>query len=95
MYYRIYNWSYIVWSVFNAISTMITIFGTYKIIKTMQELQKINASIKTNYFQLTLHALVLTFNLIPVIIQLFPYAWLTGREWLIVGIMLIVTETLS
>jgi hypothetical protein len=33
------EWSNIIWAVFNTVSTMITIVGIYKIIKTMQELQ--------------------------------------------------------
>jgi hypothetical protein len=49
----------------------------------------------TNYFQLTLHAVVLTLNLILVIIYSLPAVWLNDRQWDIVEIILIVTETTS
>ncbi len=42
------QWSSIIWAVFNIVSTMLTIVGIYKIIKTMEELERNNASIKTN-----------------------------------------------
>ncbi len=75
---QIFEWSSIIWGLFNILSTIVTIVGIYKIMKTMQQLKKSNTSIKTNYLQLTMHALVLTLNLIPVIIDSLPFKWLTS-----------------
>ncbi len=52
--------STIIWGVFNMVSTIVTIVGVYKILHTLHELKKYNPNLKTNYFQLILHALVLT-----------------------------------
>ena len=87
--------SKIVWGVFNTISTMVTIVGIYKIMKTLHQLKMYNLSLKTNYFQLTLHALVLTFNLIPVIVICLPDDWLNSHQWIIIDFILIVTDTMS
>jgi hypothetical protein len=57
----------IIWAVFNLLSTIVTIVGIKKMINTLRELKKFNHNLQTNYFQLTLHALVLTLNLVPVI----------------------------
>jgi hypothetical protein len=61
----------------------------------MQQLKRSKTSIKNNYLQLTMHALVLTLNLTPVIIDSLPFKWLTSFEWSIVEIILIVTETIT
>ncbi len=37
--------------------------------KTLQQLKKYNPNLKTNYFQLSLHALVVSLNLIAVIAE--------------------------
>jgi hypothetical protein len=39
-YNLIYIWCNIIWAAFNTVSTMITIIGIYKILKTMQQLEK-------------------------------------------------------
>ncbi len=64
-------------------------------IHTLRELGKYNPNLKTNYFQLTLHALVLTLNLIPVVQDCLPSAWFTYRQWIIFDIIFIVTDTMS
>ncbi len=64
-------------------------------IYTLNQLKKYNPDLKTNYFQLTLHALVLILNLVPVVLYSLPAAWLTYRQWTIVGIALVVTDTMS
>jgi hypothetical protein len=64
--------SYIIWAVFNTIGTIVTISGIQKIMKTLKELKNNNPIVKTNYFNLTLHALVLTLNLIPTIVICIP-----------------------
>ena len=61
----------------------------------MQELKSKNSGVNTNYFQLTLHAVVLTLNLILVILMCLPGAWLNNRLLIIVDIILIATETIS
>jgi hypothetical protein len=78
-YEPIINLSNIIWSVFNIVSTIITIVGIYKILHTLHQLKKYNPHLKTNYLQLTLHALVLTLNLIPVVILSLPIEFLTSR----------------
>jgi hypothetical protein len=75
----IYVCSYFLWGVFNTISTIVTILGIKKILKSLQQLKRFNPSLKTNYFQLTLHALVLTLNLIPVILYCIPFKGFTNR----------------
>jgi hypothetical protein len=71
--------SNIIWGVFNILSTIVTIVGIYKILHTLHQLKKYNSDLKTNYFQLILHALVLTLNLIPVFLYSLPTPWLTSR----------------
>jgi hypothetical protein len=61
----------------------------------MQQLKRNNTSIKTNNVQLTLHALFLSLNLIPVFTECLPYTWLTDREWEIVDIIYIGIDTIS
>ncbi len=39
-----------IWAFFNTLSTIVTIIGIYKILKTMQQLKKNNPMLKTNYF---------------------------------------------
>ncbi len=84
-----------IWRVFNIVSTMVTIVGIYKIVYTLHQLKKYNSHLKTNYFQLTIHALVLTLNLVPVILISLPYKLFTHRIWAIFDIILNVTETVS
>jgi hypothetical protein len=72
-------WSNIIWAVFNILSTLVTIVGIYKIIHTLHQLKKYNPYLKTNYFQLTLHALVLILNLFPVFLFSLPAEWFTFR----------------
>jgi hypothetical protein len=86
--------SVIIWVVFNTVSTIITIIGINKMLKTMQQLKNNNARIKTNYCQLTLHAFVLTLNLMPMIVLCLPNGWLTHHQLFILGIILIGTESL-
>jgi hypothetical protein len=94
-YYPITDWGNIIWAVFNILSTLLTIVGIYKIFKTLQLLKRYNPCLKTNYFQLTLHAFILTLNLIPVMIVCLPSAWLTPHQWAIFNIILIGTDTMS
>ena len=88
-------WSNLIWGVFNTVSTMVTVVGIYKIMKTMQQLKRKNVSIKSNYFQLTIHAIVVTLNLVSTITLCLPSAWLTYRKSAIFNIIFIVTETIS
>jgi hypothetical protein len=37
-----------IWAVFNMVSTMVTIVGIYKIIRTLREIKKYESNIKTN-----------------------------------------------
>jgi hypothetical protein len=63
-------------------------------IQTLRQLKKYNPDLKTNYFQLTLHALVLILNLVPIVLYSIPDPWLTPKNWTVIGIALIVTETM-
>jgi hypothetical protein len=48
MFDPIVYWSIIIWAVFNMVSTMVTIVGFYKIIRTLREIKEYNPNIKTN-----------------------------------------------
>jgi hypothetical protein len=83
------------WGVFNIASTMVTIVGIYKIIKTLHQLKKYHPSLKTDNYQLTLHVLVLIFNLVPVIALCLPEEWFNSLKLTIFDIILISTDTMS
>ena len=68
------------WVLFNFVSTMVTIVGIYKILKYLEQLKRYNPGLKTNYFQLTLHAVILSLNLIAVIVDCLPNAWFTSSQ---------------
>jgi hypothetical protein len=48
MFVTIDELSTIIWAVFIIVSTMVTIVGIYKIIRTLREIKKYNSNIKTN-----------------------------------------------
>ncbi len=64
-------------------------------IYTLHQLKKFNSDLKTNYLQLTLHGFVLILNLIPVVLYCLPDAWFTLRQWSIIDIIFIGTDTMS
>ncbi len=64
-------------------------------IRTLRELKKFNPNLKTNYIKLTLHGLVLIFNLAPLIAICLPEAWFTPTQIKIMVISSIVTDTMS
>ncbi len=64
-------------------------------IHTIQQLKHYNPNLKKNNFQLTIHALVLILNLVPILFESLPVAWFTPRLWAIIDIFLIVTDTIS
>jgi hypothetical protein len=78
-YYPILKLSIVIWGVLNIVSTMATIVGIYKMIHSLQKLKKYNSDLKTSYFQFTIHTVVLTMNLVPVILYCLPYTWFTDR----------------
>ena len=83
------------WGLFNFVSTMVTIVGIYKILKSLELLKRYNPGLKTNYFQLTLHAVILSLNLIAVIVDCLPNAWFTSNQWNIINLILFGTDTMS
>ena len=83
------------WGILNVLSTIVSIVGIYKIMKTMQQLKRNNQNLNTNYFQLTLHSLLLIINLIPVIAFCLQTKNFTNKQLNIFNIILNGTETIS
>ena len=61
-----------IWLFFTLLSTFLTIYAIKKIFKTVQELQKNNATVKINRRAMTIHCLVLIVNSIVVLLQCLP-----------------------
>ncbi len=69
----------IVWAVFNTVSLIVSVLGIYFMMKTMQQLKRYDPRLKTNFFQLILHVIVLTINLGTVIIDCLPFSWFNQK----------------
>lgn len=81
-----------IWLFFTLLSTFLTIYAIEKIFKTVQELQKNNATVKINRRAMTIHCLVLIVNCIVVLLQSLPISEV--KEDLNSGILIIIGDAL-
>ncbi len=66
------DWTKFIWSVFNIVSTLLTIFGICKILSTLNELKRSNQRIETKNLTLTVHSVVLVLHLVACIFRSLP-----------------------
>jgi hypothetical protein len=84
-----------IWLFINLISTALTIFAIFKILKTAKELEKYIDNVTINKRTMTLHAAILSLqSLVTIINSLLPYIpFLYNRQY-IINIILVAVEVL-